>query len=214
MPRRAPTRQSSTKQTTKQPDPLLKPRQAALELFVGSGKALRVRHPEQCGRAERRERDRREIRDHVAPETATGGAVVTTGGGGGSAAGVACGAGVVVCACALALIACMCGPASAQPGATASWAAPEIATVVSDGLMAQSAATFRPDDPLTEADFADVLATFGVTLDVTDPTETVSMRELDARLVTSSGLRPVTEAAAAEPPSRGWPGRGSPSGRW
>jgi molybdopterin-binding protein len=33
MPRRAPTRRSSTKQTT-QPDPLLKPRQAALELQI------------------------------------------------------------------------------------------------------------------------------------------------------------------------------------
>jgi len=92
--------------------------------------------------------------------------------------------------CALVLLACTCGEANARPSATASWAAPQIATVVADGLMAPSPDVFRPNDPLTEDDFAQVLATFGVTLDVTDPTRAVTMRELDARLVTASGLRP------------------------
>jgi cell wall-associated NlpC family hydrolase len=56
--------------------------------------------------------------------------------------------------------------------------------------MAPSLDTFRPDDPLTEGEFAEVLAAFGVPLPGSDPTRPVTMRELDARLVTASGLRP------------------------
>jgi cell wall-associated NlpC family hydrolase len=99
--------------------------------------------------------------------------------------------------CTVVLLACTCGTAGAGRSAATSWAAPQIATVVSDGLMARSLDTFRPDDPLTEVDFADVLATFGVPLTVTDPTRVVTMRELDARLVTASGLRPEARAIRA-----------------
>jgi cell wall-associated NlpC family hydrolase len=60
--------------------------------------------------------------------------------------------------------------------------------------MAPSPDTFRPDDPLTEGTFSDVLADFGVALTVTDPARPVTVRELDARLVTASGLRPEARA--------------------
>jgi cell wall-associated NlpC family hydrolase len=99
--------------------------------------------------------------------------------------------------CALIVFLGTCGTTAAKPASASSWAAPEIATVVSDGLMAPSTETFRPSDPLTEGAFSDVLASFGVTLTVTDPTEPVSMRELDARLVTASGLRPEARAIRA-----------------
>jgi cell wall-associated NlpC family hydrolase len=92
--------------------------------------------------------------------------------------------------CTIALFACTGGTADAQRSAATSWAAPEIATVVSDGLMASSLQTFRPDDPLTEGDFAGVLASFGIPVTVTDPARPVTMRVLDARLVTAAGLRP------------------------
>ncbi len=92
--------------------------------------------------------------------------------------------------CTVFLFVCTAGTAGAQRSASTSWAAPEIATVVSDGLMAPSLADFRPDDPLTEGEFSDLLASFGVSLTVDDPYRPVTMRELDARLVTASGLRP------------------------
>ena len=96
--------------------------------------------------------------------------------------------------CTLVLLACTCGTAGAQRSAATSWAAPEIATVISDGLMGSNLDTFRPDDPLTAGDFADVLASFGVILPVSDPGKPVTMRELDARLVTAAGLRPEARA--------------------
>lgn len=101
---------------------------------------------------------------------------------------------LAVLSCTLVVFAWAGGGADARSSATASWAAPEIATVVSDGLMATSPGAFRPNDPLTEADFAEVLASFGSTLRVTDPSRLVTMRELDARLVTASGLRPEARA--------------------
>src|SRR5215471_7473691 len=96
--------------------------------------------------------------------------------------------------CTLVLLACTCGTAGAQRSAATSWAAPEITTVISDGLMGSNLDTFRPDDPLTAGDFADVLASFGVILPVSDPGKPVTMRELDARLVTAAGLRPEARA--------------------
>jgi cell wall-associated NlpC family hydrolase len=83
------------------------------------------------------------------------------------------------------------GAARAAPAA--SWAAPQIATVVEHGLMAPSVAQFRPDDPLTQSEFADVLMTLGSPdVPFSDADGAVTMRELDARLVTAAGLR--TEA--------------------
>jgi len=83
------------------------------------------------------------------------------------------------------------GPAAARPTAARSWAAPQIAKVVDAGLMAPAADAFRPDEPLTATEFATVLASLGASVAVDDPERHVTMRELDARLVTLVGLRPV-----------------------
>lgn len=80
--------------------------------------------------------------------------------------------------------------ASARPSAR-SWAAPQIATVVEAGLMAPSAAEFRPDDPLTAVEFGLVLARLGGSVTIDEPDRLVTMRELDAQLVTLVGLRPL-----------------------
>ncbi len=55
--------------------------------------------------------------------------------------------------------------------------------------MAPSVGEFRPDDPLTSTEFATVLASFGESVTVVEPNRTVTMRELDARLVSLVGLR-------------------------
>jgi cell wall-associated NlpC family hydrolase len=88
------------------------------------------------------------------------------------------------------LLATVVGTASARPSAR-SWAAPQIAAVVEAGLMAPSAAEFRPDDSLTAAEFATALASLGGSRTVDDPDRLVTMRELDAQLVTLVGLRPL-----------------------
>jgi cell wall-associated NlpC family hydrolase len=89
--------------------------------------------------------------------------------------------------CAFALLAA--GTAGAQPDAP-SWATPQIKTVVEAGLMAPSVAEFRPDDALTVSELATVLASLGVEFAVTEPDRLVTIRELDALLVTAVGLRP------------------------
>ncbi len=92
---------------------------------------------------------------------------------------------VSLAACVLAAVA---GSAAARPIAR-SWAAPQIAALVEIGLMAPSVAEFRPDDPLTSTELATVLASFGGSVTVVDPNRTVTIRELDARLVSLVGLR-------------------------
>ena len=57
--------------------------------------------------------------------------------------------------------------------------------------MAPTADTFRPEDPFTAAEFTTVLASLGASVAVDDSDRQVTMRELDARLVTLVGLRPV-----------------------
>jgi cell wall-associated NlpC family hydrolase len=71
------------------------------------------------------------------------------------------------------------------------FASEQIAAVVDAGLMAPSIAAFRPEDPFTETEFAVVLASLGVPVAVTDPDRAVTVRELDARLVSFVGLRPA-----------------------
>ena len=69
-----------------------------------------------------------------------------------------------------------------------------MATVVAAGLMAPSVATFRPDDPLTASELAIVVASLGGAISVADPERDRSaMRELDARLVSLTGLRPAAQ---------------------
>jgi cell wall-associated NlpC family hydrolase len=84
--------------------------------------------------------------------------------------------------------------ASARPAASPSFASAEIAKVVDAGLMASSVESFRPDDPLTSRELATVIASLGGAIPVSDPNAHVSVRELDARLVTLTGLRPMAQA--------------------
>ena len=79
--------------------------------------------------------------------------------------------------------------AGAQPPVR-SWAAPQIDVVVGAGLMAASVTDFRPDDPLTSSELAAALSALGAEATVTDPSRLVTVRELDAELVTIAGLRP------------------------
>ncbi len=96
----------------------------------------------------------------------------------------------LVCAVA-ALAALAAGTAGAKSDAGASWAAPEIRTVVGAGLMAPTVAEFRAEEPLTWAAFGTVLAAFGAPdVSVSEPDRLVTLRELDAQLVGLAGLRP------------------------
>lgn len=81
-------------------------------------------------------------------------------------------------------------PASAvAPGTTASWAAPQIATVVLAGLMGPDVASFRPDEPLTRGELHDAIVALGKPhKPPLDPYRVVTMRELDAQLVQAAGL--------------------------
>ncbi|HEX6700223.1 MAG TPA: C40 family peptidase [Gaiellaceae bacterium] len=83
----------------------------------------------------------------------------------------------------------------AKPAA-GSWAASSIRTVVTQGLMGPDVATFRPQDPLTRGDLAELVAglTGQLPQPVTNPTATVSIAALDSKLVGALGLAP----AAAE----------------
>ena len=93
---------------------------------------------------------------------------------------------------ALALV--VAGAASARPAASPTFASAEIAEVVAAGLMAPSVETFRPQDPLTATELATVIASLGGAISVDHPDAPVTVRELDARLVTRAGLRPAAQA--------------------
>jgi cell wall-associated NlpC family hydrolase len=83
---------------------------------------------------------------------------------------------------------------AAAPGAGAkpapSWAKAEIRIVVERGLMAADLDSFRPDDALTRAELAELAA--GITgveqRPLSDPARSVTVAELDARLVRLVGL--------------------------
>lgn len=81
------------------------------------------------------------------------------------------------------------GTAGARPIGGTSWAAPQIQAVVGAGLMSPSTSDFRADDPLTAGELAVVLGALGFEIAVTDPYRLVTVRELDAQLVTAAGLR-------------------------
>jgi cell wall-associated NlpC family hydrolase len=86
------------------------------------------------------------------------------------------------------------GTASARPAAAPTFASTEITAVVAAGLMAPSVEAFRPQDQLTASEFAVVIASLGGAISIADPDAPVSIRELDARLVTLAGLRPAAQA--------------------
>ena len=81
------------------------------------------------------------------------------------------------------------GTASATTTQHTSFAAVQIDAVVAAGLMAPSVDSFRPADPLTESELAGVLASLGMSIRVADPYRPITLRELDARLVSLVGLR-------------------------
>ncbi|HUF01447.1 MAG TPA: NlpC/P60 family protein [Gaiellaceae bacterium] len=96
---------------------------------------------------------------------------------------------IVLLACTLGVLLLAATPGA--HGSTRSWASPQISAVVAAGLMAQSVETFRPQDPLTAGELAVVLASI-TTAEVSsdDLDRPVTVRELNARLVTAAGLRP------------------------
>ena len=102
----------------------------------------------------------------------------------------------------LCLLACVCVPAAiadtAQPlsDAMLHWADPQIGTVLAAGVMGPSAEEFDPQGQLTRGDLATALELWGHPLasPPADPTVLVTVRELDARLVTALGLLPTARA--------------------
>jgi cell wall-associated NlpC family hydrolase len=74
-----------------------------------------------------------------------------------------------------------------------SWARAEIRFVVSRGLMARSVAAFRASDPLTQSELATLVAalTQQPVEPPADPSATVTVAQLDARLVKAIQLGPA-----------------------
>jgi cell wall-associated NlpC family hydrolase len=103
----------------------------------------------------------------------------------------------LACACFLAPPAL--AAADSGSSGSASWAKPEIRTVVARGLMAPDLRSFRPDDALTRTELAALEA--GLTgrpaKTPTRPDASVTMAELDRRLVGILGLRDSAAAVAA-----------------
>jgi cell wall-associated NlpC family hydrolase len=117
----------------------------------------------------------------------------------------------------LAFSACLlAGLAAAQPGASSSgakrsWAQPEIRLVVARGLMADSIASFRPNDPLTQGELSELVAdlTEEAPRPVANPSAPVTMAQLDAKLVRALELgdeaslfHGAAVAAGLRPPAR------------
>jgi hypothetical protein len=96
---------------------------------------------------------------------------------------------IAASACVALAFALTSGLAGAQPAASRSWAAPQIEAVVASGLMGPSVERFRPEDPLTWTELTTVLASFGSPVPFVEPSAPVTLRELDAHLVTLAGLR-------------------------
>jgi cell wall-associated NlpC family hydrolase len=108
----------------------------------------------------------------------------------------------------LALAAAPDTPAAPPP---ASWAAPQIQVVTSRGLLGGDAAAFNPDDPLSSGQLSALVADLGGTTAGTpaDPSEPVTISELDAALVRGLGLGGAARhfsdglrAAGLSPPAR------------
>jgi cell wall-associated NlpC family hydrolase len=95
----------------------------------------------------------------------------------------------IVLVCALFALAVAAGSADARPSAARSWATPQIQAVVDAGFLGMSVEDFRPDDPLTWNEFAIVLGSLAVPFQTEDLYRPVTIRELDAALVTAAGLR-------------------------
>ena len=108
-------------------------------------------------------------------------------------------------ACVLAALAI--APGAAPSAASRSWAQPQIRIVVARGLMARSAGSFRPNDPLTQGELADLVA--GLTEQPPNPSAPVTLAQLDAKLVRTLELgdeaalfQDVAASAGLRPPGR------------
>lgn len=102
-------------------------------------------------------------------------------------------------------------PGASSAGAGRSWAQPQIRVVVSHGLMARTVASFRPNADLTQGELNALVAelTEQPEKPAADPAATVTMTQLDARLVRALDLSDdaaLFQAAAADaglhPPAR------------
>jgi cell wall-associated NlpC family hydrolase len=93
----------------------------------------------------------------------------------------------------------------------AAWDQKQIDVVTARGLLGGDATDFRPDDPLTAGDLADLVA--GLTgrpvAAVADPSESVTIAQLDAALIRGEGLQAVAArfraaavATGLKPPAR------------
>jgi cell wall-associated NlpC family hydrolase len=109
----------------------------------------------------------------------------------------------------LAVLACPL-EATASPRASV-WDRAQINAVTAAGLLGGDATDFRPDDPLTAGDLADLVA--GLTgkeaVPPADPSAPVTIAQLDAALVRGEGLgsaaarfRAALVAAGLDPPAR------------
>ena len=97
-------------------------------------------------------------------------------------------------------------PAGHAAASERSWAQPQIKAVVAAGLLADSVATFAPDEPLTQRALAGALELLA--LDSEDgapssyravvPGRAVTIRELDAALVGSLGLGEAARTITAQ----------------
>jgi cell wall-associated NlpC family hydrolase len=110
----------------------------------------------------------------------------------------------------LVLLALLAALTVAPAASAASWARPQIQIVVERGLMGPSVAEFRPGQPLTRGDLGYAMAVLtGEPQVVVDPAHTVTMAQLDRRLVTYLRLRGAARkfreavvGAGLAPPSR------------
>jgi cell wall-associated NlpC family hydrolase len=103
---------------------------------------------------------------------------------------------MVARAVAVVLVALLLGAGSASAGSTSrsQFASSEIQVVVDAGLMGPSVEAFRADEPLTASELAVVVSSLGGAISIADPAALVSVRELDARLVSLAGLRPEAQS--------------------
>jgi cell wall-associated NlpC family hydrolase len=84
-------------------------------------------------------------------------------------------------------------PQRQAPAAT--WAEPQIASVLATGIFDNTAETFRPDDALTMGELADVHGRWGKgILPPEHPDDLVTVRQLDAQLVAALKLLPASRA--------------------
>jgi len=86
-------------------------------------------------------------------------------------------------------------PPRQHEASTESWAAPQIKAVLATGIFDATPETFRPDEPLTWGELADVLGRWGKgILPPEHPDNLVTVRQLDAQLVAALHLLPASRA--------------------